>query len=152
MDIDYLSYELFEAVRNTLETMAFTEVTLFNPNDEKLVEESGDFLWGRVNIESSHNFNAIEFALPTEFATEMAETMFAGMVEIDEKTICDTVAELTNTLTGRFMLNLGEKAGKFVLSVPATGNGMIEAPDNTISCECIVDEIHSIRALLFLED
>ena len=150
MNRDELSAALFQSVQDTLETMAFAEVRPFDEStDSELFDDTIGYLWGKVNIDSIHDMSAVEFCLPNEFAKEMADTMYAGMIEIEHKAVMDTVSELTNTLAGSFLLSFGEKAGKFVLTVPDSGNGLSTPPAESIVCQCIVDETHIVRATLF---
>ena len=150
MNRDELSAALFQSVQDTLETMAFAEVRPYDKSiDSDLFDADIDYLWGKVTIDSIHDMSAVEFCLPNEFAKEMADTMYAGMIEIEQKAVMDTVSELTNTLAGSFLLSFGEKAGKFILKVPEAGNGLSTPPEESIICQCVVDEIHVVRASLF---
>ncbi len=148
MNKDELSAALFQSVQDTLETMAFAEVRPFDETIDEIVDGDVTFLWGKVHIDSIHEMSSVEFCLPNEFAKEMADTMYAGMIEIEQKAVMDTVAELTNTLAGSFLLSFGEKAGKFVLSVPESGTGKSTPPSESIICNCMVDETHFVRAVL----
>ncbi len=151
MKREELRSALFQSVQDTLETMAFAEVRPYDESIDSMIDNDVDFLWGKVNIESVHEMNAVEFCLPEEFAKEMADTMYAGMIEVEQKAVMDTVAELTNTLAGSFFLGFGERAGKFVLSVPESGGGKSLPPPNSIVVKCIVDEMHLVRAILFFK-
>ncbi len=151
MDREILGTALFESIRDTLETMAFAEVRPYDDSTDSKLDLDVEFLWGKVGIDCVHDMNAIEFCLPEEFASEMAETMYAGMIEIEKKAVMDTVAELTNTLAGSFLLSFGEKAGKFTLSVPESGEGKVMPPKESIVCQCVVDEMHSVRAVLYFD-
>lgn len=151
MTKDELRAALFQAVQDTLETMAFAEVRPYDESIDGEIDNDVDFLWGKVHLDTIHDLTGVEFCLPDEFAQEMADTMYAGMIEIEQNAVMDTVSELTNTLAGSFLLSFGEKAGKFVLSVPESGIGKAQPPASSIVCCCIVDEIHLVRAVLFFD-
>lgn len=150
LDEHYLKEELYEAVRDTFETMAFAELmpdSGESMGNAALAQE--DIVWGRVGI-VSEQLKGAELAVPVELISDLANTMYAGALEADTTTFLDTVAELTNTLTGKLMLNLQDKLGKFVLQVPETGAGIPDISGAHVACFCMVDETHPVRVVLYL--
>ena len=148
LDEAYLKEELFNALRETMETMAFAEV--MPDEDETIAEAATDLVWGRVEI-LAKQLKGAELVVPTELVAALTDTMYASDAPQAADVYLDTVAELTNTLTGKFMLNLGEKAGGFVLQVPEKGTGLPDIEGHHLVCHCMVDETHPVRVVLFLE-
>lgn len=144
--------QFLDALRDTLETMAFAEVFPDDGENNAEIYSEGEFVWGKVDIKGSGDLIAAELAMPKSLAAEMADTMYSGMIPDPSNAVLDTTAELTNTLTGRFLLNLGKLAGNFTLSVPTTGEGLPELTNGGIVCQCIVDETHRVRAILFTNE
>lgn len=145
----YLLEQLYNALRETIETMAFAEVML---DEGTALGESGgsDLVWGRVAIKADL-LQGAELVVPVELIESLTDTMYAGDERQAQEVYLDTVAELTNTLTGKFMLNLGGKAGSFMLAVPDKGCGLPDISGRHLVCHCMVDETHPIRVVLFLE-
>ncbi len=150
LDESYLKEELFNALRETIETMAFAEV--MPDEDETIAEAAGgtELVWGRVTI-LAQQLRGAELVVPKELIASLTDTMYASDTPQGAEVYLDTVAELTNTLTGKFMLNLGEKAGGFVLQVPEMGTGLPDITGHHLVCHCMVDETHPVRVVLFLE-
>lgn len=151
LEEDYLKEELYNALRDTIETMAFAEVM---PDNElaisQVADTSNDLVWGRVPI-LSEQLKGAELVVPVELIASLTDTMYASDEPQATEVYLDTVAELTNTLTGKFMLNLGEKAGGFTLQVPEKGQGLPDISGHHLVCHCMVDETHPLRVVLFLE-
>ena len=150
LDEAYLREELYNALRETIETMAFAEVM---PDDEEAISQvadtDNDLVWGRIAIESEQ-LKGAELVVPVELIASLTDTMYAGDTSRAMEVYLDTVAELANTLTGKFMLDLGDKVGGFVLHVPEKGAGLPEVAGHHLVCHCMVDETHPIRVVLFL--
>ncbi len=144
---DELKEELFESLRDTLETMAFAEVLPDNNDSLFQISQDTEIIWSRVAIHSE-KLKSAELVLPLELAQDLADTMYAGMAPEEAGTVFDTVAELTNTLAGKFMLSLGGKAGDFFLDVPESGEGVPALGEGAVVSQCVVDEIHPVRITL----
>lgn len=149
VDKGMLSEHLFEALRDTLETMAFAEVLPNDSEEFNRIANLESVIWAKVTVNSDF-MRSVELSLPAELAGELADTMYAGMVPDDFNASMDTVAELTNTLAGSLMLNLGSEAGSFRLEVPQKGDGVNEPIEGALVCECIIDEVHPVRAVIEL--
>ena len=146
---DFLKEALYNALRETIETMAFAEVMPDEGNALNQMAGGADLVWGRVGIESREIAGA-ELVVPVELIASLSETMYASGTEQAMDVYLDTVAELANTLTGKFMLDLGDKAGGFVLQVPEKGAGLPDVAGRHLVCHCMVDETHPVRVVLFL--
>lgn len=146
----YLREELYNALRETIETMAFAEVM---PDESEAIAEAAggtDLLWARVAIEAKQ-LQGAELVVPAELIASLTDTMYASDEPHAAEVQLDTVAELANTLTGKFMLNLGDRAGGFVLKVPDKGTGLPDIKGHHLVCHCMVDETHPVRVVLFLD-
>lgn len=147
MDREELKGDLYEALRDTLETMAFAEVLPANNDSLMQLADDSQVIWSKVGIHSAR-LSGIELVVPAELAAELADTMYAGLAPEDAGTVQDTLAELANTLAGKFMLGLGSDVGDFFLDVPVSGEGVPNVSGDTVVCQSVVDEVHPVRIVL----
>jgi CheY-specific phosphatase CheX len=121
------SYEfLFEtmtrALAETLESMAFMEVTAGLSDEEAPYDD--ELLWSGIDVAAPFQ-GRITLVMPQGLALEMTETMF-GFGEIEtplEDLARDTLAEIINTLAGRLMAGIVPEDQTFELGLPETGEG-----------------------------
>lgn len=108
---------LNEAVAGTLEEMFFSEAS------------PSDLLWAKVRVVEPLE-GAVTLAFPRLLAEEMAASLMGGEGQVPERVLLDALAELVNTVAGKFMSLLVSEDTAFKLSVPETGSGWPRRPGN----------------------
>lgn len=120
--LDQIQSSLSAAVSTTMENMTFEEIEIADEADEVQIVDS-DKMWstlplhkplsGELVVQISHTYGRL-----------LAEEV-VGFVddEISEDAVNDVLAEITNTIAGRFMDALIPENQEFVLGLPQTGTG-----------------------------
>jgi hypothetical protein len=133
-----------EAVTLTLENMVFEqpqllEVLTVAPQRPRMQEnkkslkppESAWFpdkaaksglVWAAIPILSPH-YGKMSVELAEAFARDLAQNLYSGDDGNTHDVFLDVLAEILNTLTGRFMIALLGGASNFELGFPSTGKG-----------------------------
>lgn len=109
-----------------------------------------DALWASIDVHAADGTGTFLLEVDRLLTSELAETMYAGDVELNEGILEDLVAELANTIIGHLMLTMGEDAGSFLLEVPVKGCGAQNVAEDlpNIVCKCMVDARLPVRASL----
>ncbi len=99
--IDSLTGYLQQALSETLETIIFAEPEAYNT--ESAVPEKLD-RYIHVRIESTFPFKSVlHLLLPFEKIAEITAMSAESMDDVPESLVLDTVSELANTISGRWM-------------------------------------------------
>lgn len=111
---------LLAAVMETLETMAFFEVTENDDFEQSYVEDSA--VWSEIVIQGQNGKLRMVLSIPEVFAREITAQVYADSVPvINNELLLDSVAELNNTISGSFMLSEGVNTkDHYTLSLPQT--------------------------------
>jgi hypothetical protein len=122
---DYLSTSLEHAIAKTLENMTFEEVIIIDNDDVVRRVPKSDLLWARLPVHEPYKgFLALE--VPAEYGRLIAEEVYGEVqTEISEALILDALAEISNTIAGRFLDELVPSDRAFVLGLPETGKGEV---------------------------
>ncbi len=122
---------MLDAVRQTLENMAFVEVT--EQPEELELKIPDEASWVSILIHDPVQ-GEIRLAMPQILLQEMTANMFG--IETEEATESqqqDIIAEILNTLAGLFMTNLLPDDKTYQLGLPEHGDGPLpENEDNAI--------------------
>lgn len=154
-DKEQLYKILLHALVDTMNTMAFVDVLPASQYpEEKRIEISfaGTMLWSALKIDSPY-FTELEILTSPSFAKKLTETLYTDSVRMDEQQLAlDTIAELLNTIAGKFMLSLSIEKKEFSLGLPDKGHKGYFLPDNAIVCECIADDKYPVTVVLHIKE
>jgi CheY-specific phosphatase CheX len=122
---------MFDAVRQTLETMAFVEVT--EQSEELELELPPEVCWVNILINDPVQ-GELRLALPQALLSQMTSDMFGiETEEVTENQRQDIIAEILNTLAGLFMTRLLPDDQTYKLGLPEHGEGPLpEAEEGSI--------------------
>jgi CheY-specific phosphatase CheX len=125
---DGLERTLMAALNVTLENMAFEQAFLHKPESpDDVVKPDETWLWSRLDVSSpvpGHMFILVQ----RPCAEQITENILGPDPEENGETISDpmpfdAMAELINTVAGRFMQRLSEDGSDFSIGLPETGIG-----------------------------
>lgn len=118
---DKVRQALADAVMDTLENMAFTEV---EPIDcENFVTRDDDCQWSELLVHGPFQ-GELRIIMPRSLIRALSETMYGSMNQEKEKEILDdAMGEILNTIAGRFMNEILSKYETFQLGLPEAGKG-----------------------------
>ncbi len=119
-----------EAVTLTLENMVFEQPQLL---EATMVSASGPsqsadkaadigLVWAAIPLLSPH-YGKMSIELTETFARDLAQNLYSGDDCNTHDIFLDVLAEILNTLAGRFMIALLGSASNFELGFPSTGRG-----------------------------
>lgn len=112
---------MLDAVRTTLENMAFSEVAEQPGEREQPVMT--ELTWVSILIRDPFQ-GEVRLAMPGSLLSEMTANMFGlEAEEIEEDQKQDIIAEILNTLTGLFMSELLSDDQTYRLGLPEQGSG-----------------------------
>jgi len=107
------------AVSDTFASMAFMDVVPADKATAPRPEEN--LFWASLLIHDPIQ-SEIRLYMPEELITGMAETIYSGLAdELGEGAKKDLIAELVNTLVGRFLGEILPPNRSFQLGLPETG-------------------------------
>jgi len=114
--IDSLTGSLQQAISETLETIIFAEPEAYNV-EQAIPENLNRYI--HVRIESTFPFKSIfHLILPYEKIAEIAAMSAELMEEAPESLVLDTVSELANTISGRWIALSVPAEDEFGLTLP----------------------------------
>jgi CheY-specific phosphatase CheX len=146
-----ISSALLAAVTDTLEGMAFIQADLMQESEASFPGLE-NLQWVALPIFKPYQGDiVIEF--PIELGKQIAEALYGPEDSCAEETVVsDTLAELLNTLAGRFMKELLEPDRDFELGFPTVGKG--KAPGGADQATSLVFDIAGLlfRASVAGED
>lgn len=146
-----ITTDFFEALRETMEDMAFAVVDKLDEDlrDEYDFDEDNAF-WAKLSIESKlHGVSSVGVVLSQELADFLISNMYSDFVAMDrEQQESDAMAELANILVGKFMIKVEDIMGDFTLSLPEVGKGPVLFAENAIEIECIIAEKYYMQAVV----
>ena len=143
---------LVNAVETTLESMVFHQAEYIG-NSITDEDTGAEKIWAVIPIYSPIEG---EFLLEVtkDYAREVTASVY-GMVdekETDDAATYDAIAELVNTIAGRFIQELIPQEQEFALGLPKTGTGSTPPDDlQVVSLSFSVDE-NVIRAVVSGDD
>jgi CheY-specific phosphatase CheX len=126
---------LFQAVSSTLENMAFEQAD--RPQaDSPPYKSENDNIWARLPI-LKPTTGEISLQISLEYAQKLAQSLFEGSDNItNDELVKDTLAEVLNTIAGRFMTQLIPAKDEFELGLPRVGISKLFIEDKDfISCD-----------------
>ena len=129
---------MLQAVSQTLENMAFTEVLKhYNPSYEIPVD---DLIWSSLLI-SDPVQGELRLAMPKTLLAKLTTSIFAlEPEEVTQAQMDDILHEMLNTIAGLFMTNLLTDSQTFQLGLPEAGTGELpELEPNAISWKLMTD-------------
>jgi len=111
---------MVNAVTETMENMAFEQV---EEAVEPTAAPTGDIIWATMPVICPATAE-ISIELSKEYARAITEALF-GFIENgpDDNIIRDALAEMLNTIGGRFMAQLTPSHQEFELGLPKVGAG-----------------------------
>jgi CheY-specific phosphatase CheX len=118
---------MLNAVSQTLENMAFTEVI---PHfDQNFNIPENDLAWASLVVKSPVQ-GEISLALPQSTLRELTGGIFLlGEDEITQEKMDDILHELLNTIAGLFMTKLLSDNQQFSIGLPEAGKGSLPVVD-----------------------
>ena len=128
-----------QAVNQTLENMAFTEVMdHYDPNYE-IPEDQ--LTWCSLLI-SDPVQGEVRLAMSKDLTKKLTVAIFAlDPEEISQAQMDDTLHELLNTIAGLFMTNLLTDNQTFQLGLPEAGEGNLpELEENAVTWKLMTDD------------
>lgn len=125
MKNEELFQAVLEAVSETLESMVFEEVTPSENDASSPLDENS--IWASLDIKSPEK-GKFAIQMPAELAFELAEQLFMGdeSFEMTEAVAVDTLAELVNTVAGKFMSDNIQPDQSLEVGLPQTGRNAPE--------------------------
>ena len=117
-----LQAALSHAIARTMENMTFDEIEVvdipLNP------EITRDGMWATLSILNPIKGEVV-LELSRELGAQLAREVYGVAVgsAISDESVRDVIAEILNTLAGRFIDRLVASQFKFELGLPNTGNG-----------------------------
>jgi CheY-specific phosphatase CheX len=136
--LNRISSALLTAVTDTLEGMAFIQADLLQESESSLPGSENQQWVSLPLLQPYQGEIVIEF--PGELGRQIAEALYGPEDNCTEETvISDTLAELLNTLAGRFMKELLEPDREFELGFPTVSKG--KAPDGADQATSLVFDI-----------
>lgn len=130
---NFIESALTRAVSETMENMAFEQVDI---PESDIPVQAGDekYFWASLPIIKPLS-GRIDIQLSVDYARLLAKSLFEGSDnEPTDDLVKDAVAEVLNTIAGRFMTQLVPSKDEFELGLP-----------NVIMGECHVDHVNDIR-------
>jgi CheY-specific phosphatase CheX len=132
------------AVCATMEGMAFEQMESIEGAPDQLESEDKN-LWVSLEIVNPCRGQVI-IELPWVYADLVARAMYGEIDgDIPEEVIQDTLAELSNTLAGRFMLELLGPDLDYGLGFPITGKGFCPSIEDRIQSLHFAGSGHNLR-------
>ncbi|MCZ6820073.1 MAG: chemotaxis protein CheX [Calditrichaeota bacterium] len=126
-----LETSLSSAVATTLENMTFEEIEVVD--EPASAEISDDMIWAAVPILQPHEGELVVRVAP-EYAKILAEEVFGSADEaISDAAVKDVIAEMANTIAGRFMNELVPSDEEFRLGLPNTGVGKFQEGSDQVT-------------------
>jgi len=121
---------MVNAVTETMENMAFEQVE--EATDENVVQ-SGNVIWASLPV-IRPSAAEISIELSNDYAKAVTEALF-GFSENgpDETIVNDALAEMLNTIGGRFMAQLTPAQQEFELGLPKVGTGKTKISPNDVA-------------------
>lgn len=137
---------LVEAISGTIEEMVFHAV---DEVLEECPEQSDEEVWAFLPLLEPLE-GELFFIIPNEFARSLTETIYAVEDEslVTDEMVNDLVAELVNTIGGKFMASLLPPDKTFKLGLPKTGRGEYPEMDvEAVRIACKIDD-HDLCAVV----
>ncbi len=121
-ELDKIQSSLASAVSTTMENMTFEEIEIMDEADDIQIVDS-DTIWSMLPFQKPHSGELV-IQISRSYGKVLAEEV-VGLVDDDvsENAINDALAEIANTIAGRFMGALVPENQEFELGLPETGNG-----------------------------
>jgi CheY-specific phosphatase CheX len=120
---------MVSAVTETMENMAFEQV-------EEAPDTSapaGDVIWASMPVIRPSKAE-ISIELSTDYAKAVTEALFGFMENgPDENIVRDALAEMLNTIGGRFMAQMTPAKQEFELGLPSVGTGKSKVSPNDVA-------------------
>lgn len=146
-------HDLFVALQETMETMAFAVVDkLQEENRDDYEFDEDNSLWAKLSIDSKLNgVSSVGVVLSSELVDYLINNMYSDTVVMNkEQQETDAMAELANILVGTFMIKIEDIMGDFTLSLPEVGKGPVLFAEDSIEMECIIAEKYYMQAIVEL--
>ena len=117
---------MVNAVTETMENMAFEQVE----EAPQTSAPTGDLIWASMPVIRPAKAE-ISLELSNEYAKAVTEALFGFMENgPDENIVRDALAEMLNTIGGRFMAQMTPAKLEFELGLPSVGTGKSKVSTN----------------------
>ncbi len=148
-DKDGLRDAVMQAARETLEGMAFAELTPCEPGT--VPDPSGEWRWARIMI-----MRPFAASLYIVFSKVLITRLVAGLLgkfdeEPAEDEILDALGELANTMGGVLARLIVPGQSAFELSLPDTGSSWPDMPAGVHSWNYMINEEPLLHLALMVE-
>ncbi len=116
------------AASSSIEDMTFQPIDEVKDLDEKPDHGEKSFVWSILPIFSPHEGEML-VEIPEDYARNLTQEMFGfeKPEEVSEEMLIDSVAEIVNTIAGKFMTELVPPDQVYTLGLPKAGLG--ESPE-----------------------
>ena len=119
--LNKIQSSLSSAVSTTMESMTFEEIEMVDEDEIQISED--EQIWSTLPIALPYAGELV-VRIRREYGRVLADEVMGFMDEdVSETTINDNLAEIANTIAGRFMDDLVSEYQGFELGLPATGAG-----------------------------
>ena len=127
-ELDRIEAPLSSAVSTTMENMTFEEIEFTDTQDRVTIADE-ELIWSALPIVKPYAGELVVKVSKT-YGRVLAEEV-AGFIDEDipEAMVTDVLAEIANTIAGRFMEALIPEDQEFELGLPDTGNGDVGTVD-----------------------
>lgn len=143
--------QLLSATQKTFETITFASVENAEEYDSPFEHpETSSLFHSSIDIHCADNSTfKMEIAISKRYLGELLQSVNPMIETITDNDLIDMIGELTNTLSGSFMLQLEALTGEFKLGLPISQEG-IDLSDNPIlSHTYIIDDVNPVYVGLF---
>ncbi|MFQ5649182.1 MAG: chemotaxis protein CheX [bacterium] len=121
-EVQELKASLSKAVFDTMENMTFEEVEIID-NEEEVVMSTENLIWSVLPLNKPYAGELV-VRVSKDYGKALAEEVLGLMAgEVSDETVTDILAEIANTLAGRFMDNLVPSDEEFQLGLPRAASG-----------------------------
>lgn len=119
--LNRLEAALMSAVAETMENMAFEQVETISGDGE--AQLGINRIWSALNI-IRPVAGEITIELSADYSSTLTDSLYGSLEgNLNDEVISDALAEILNTVAGRFMTQLIPPAQKFELGLPRVGRG-----------------------------
>ena len=132
VELNKLETVLAAAVSKTMENMTFEEIeTPKNHNGNPFT--GNNKYWAVLPLIKPYSGELV-LEITTDYGKILAEEVYGNTdVVISESSIKDVLAEIANTIAGRFIDGLTPQSQQFELGLPTTGRGQVPDMTNRIA-------------------
>jgi len=149
---DLIQCSLEAAISKTMECMAFEEVMVMQSEDEiPVFVAPEDVLWAGLTMKMPYRGQLL-LEIAQDYGLLLAEEVYGESdLEISDACIRDALAEILNTIAGRFLNAVVPSDQVFQLGLPSTGHGELTVNSKPVRTIVVNVGEHYLSTHLFGE-